>query len=184
MRNILFFGNSLIAGYGLRNPSTESLPSLIQQKITAANLDYKTINAGLSGDTSASGLNRINYWVSRPVDVFVLELGINDIIRGVPPQTTSVILQAIIDKVKARYPQAKMILMGMEIPPFIQAPFAMQFRDIYRKLADKNKMTFVPFFLEGVAGKPHYNLPDHIHPNAEGYKVIAGNVWPVIRKLL
>jgi len=184
MKNILFFGDSLIAGYGLRNAAGESFPSLIQQRIDAANLDYKTINAGLSGDTSASGLNRIDYWISRPVDVFVLELGINDIIRGVPPQTTAIILQAIIDKVKARYPQAKMILLGMEIPPIIQAPCAMQFRDIYGKLADKNKMTFVPFFLEGVAGKAHLNLPDRIHPNAEGYKVIAGKVWPVIRELL
>jgi acyl-CoA thioesterase-1 len=184
MKNILFFGNSLTAGYGLRNAEMESFPALIGQKISAAHLDYKVINAGLSGDTSAGGLNRINYWISQPVNVFVLELGINDIIRGIPPQTTLRNLQAITDKVKTKYPGVKIGLMGMEIPPFIPAPFAAQFRELYRELADKNQMAFVPFFLEGVAGRPHLNLPDRLHPNAEGYKVIADKVWPVIRGLL
>jgi acyl-CoA thioesterase-1 len=184
MQNILFFGNSLTAGYGLRNPAMESFPALIEQKINAAKLDYAVINAGQSGDTSAGGLNRINYWISRPVSVFVLELGINDITRGISPQTTQNNLQAIIDKVKTKYPQVKLALMGMEIPAFIPAPFAIPFRDIYRKLADVNKMTFVPFFLEGVAGIAHLNLPDRIHPTAEGYKIIADKVWPVIRETL
>ena len=184
MKNILFFGNSLTAGFGLRNAETESFPALIGQKINAAHLDYKVINAGLSGDTSIGGLNRINYWISQPVSVFVLELGINDIIRGIPPQTTLVNLQAITDKVKTKYPGVKISLMGMEIPPFIPVPFAAQFRDVYSKLADNNQMAFVPFFLEGVAGKPHLNLPDQLHPNAEGYKIIADKVWPVIKGLL
>jgi acyl-CoA thioesterase-1 len=184
MQNILFFGNSLTAGYGLRHASLESFPALIQQKINAAQLDYKVINAGISGDTSSGGLNRIDYWLSQPLSVFVLELGINDIIRGTSPQITQRNLQAIIDKVKAKYPQAKIALMGMEIPPFIPAPFAAQFRDIYRKLAEANQIAFVPFFLDGVAGKAHLNLPDRLHPSVEGYKVIADKVWPVIRKLL
>ena len=184
MKNILFFGNSLTAGFGLRNAEMESFPALIGQKINAARLNYKVINAGLSGDTSIGGLNRISYWISQHVDVFVLELGINDIIQGIRPQTTLVNLQAITDKVKTKYPGVKIVLMGMEIPPFIPVPFAAQFREIYRELADKNQMAFVPFFLEGVAGKPHLNLPDLLHPNAEGYKVIVEKVWPVIKALL
>jgi acyl-CoA thioesterase-1 len=184
MKNILFFGNSLTAGYGLRNAATESLPALIAQKINAANLDYNVINAGLSGDTSGGGLNRLDYWLSRPINVFVLELGINDIIRGISPQTITKNLQAIIDKVKTKYPQVKMALMGMQIPPFIQYPFAFQFNTVYRTLADANRTALVPFFMDGVAGKPQLNLPDLVHPNAEGYKMIADRVWPVIQKLL
>ena len=132
MQNILFFGNSLTAGFGLRNPAMESFPALVEQKINAAKLDYKIINAGLSGDTSVGGLNRINYWISTPIKVFVLELGINDITRGIAPQTTLKNLQEIIVRLKAKHPQVKLALMGMEIPAFIPALFAVQFRDIYR----------------------------------------------------
>ncbi len=184
MKNILFFGNSLTAGYGLRNTHIESFPARIGQKINAGQLGYKVINAGLSGDTSAGGLNRISYWISQPVDVFVLELGINDIIRRVPPQTTQRNLQAIIDKVKVKYPHVKMALMGMQLPGIIPSPFASQFNAIYPALTNANQMALVRFFLEGVAGKAHLNLPDGLHPNAEGYKIIADNVWPVIQKLL
>jgi acyl-CoA thioesterase-1 len=184
MQNILFFGDSLTAGYGLRNAAIESFPAIIGQKIEAAKLDYKIINAGLNGDTSVGGLRRIDYWLSRPVSIFVLELGINDIIRGMAPSTTLKNLQAIADKVKAKYPQVKIVLMGMQIPAFIHSPVATQFRDIFHSLANSNKMSLVPFFLDGVAGKLNLNLPDRLHPNAEGYKVIADNVWPVIQKLM
>jgi len=171
MQNILFFGDSLTAGYGLRNAATESFPALIRQKIDAEKLDYKIINAGLSGDTSA-------------VSIFVLELGINDIIRGITPSTTLKNLQAITDKVKAKYPQAKIAVMGMEIPAFIHSPVAASFSEVYRTLASANQSGLVPFFLNGVAGKPQLNMPDRLHPNAEGYKVIADNVWPAIKQLL
>ena len=184
MQNILFFGDSLTAGYGLRNAAMESFPALIEQKINAAKLDYKIINAGLSGDTSAGGLRRIDYWLSRPISVFVLELGINDIIRGISPQTTLKNLQSIIDKVKAKYPGVKMALMGMQIPPFIHSPAAKQFSDIFPQLANNNQMALVPFFLDGVAGKAHLNLPDRLHPSADGYRIIADKVWPVIQQLL
>jgi len=184
MQNILFFGDSLTAGYGLRNKEAESFPALIQQKINDLNLNYKVINAGLSGDTSAGGLTRIDYWLSQPVSVFVLELGINDIIRGITPQTTSKNLQAIIDKVKIKYPQAKLALMGMQIPAFIHSPLATQFMEIFSGLASANQMAFVPFFLDGVAGKAQLNLPDRLHPNAEGYKVIAEKIWPVIKEII
>lgn len=184
MQNILFFGDSLTAGYGLRNAATESFPAIIGQKIAAAGLDYKIINAGLSGDTTAGGLRRLTYWLSQPVSIFVLELGINDIIRSMPPSTTQKNLQEIVDKVKATYPGVKIALMGMQIPPFIHSPVAVQFGQIFAGLAAANNISLVPFFLEGVAGKPHLNLPDRLHPNAAGYKVIADNVWPVIRNLL
>jgi acyl-CoA thioesterase-1 len=184
MKNILFFGNSLTAGYGLRNAHIESYPARIEQKVNAEHLDYSVINAGLSGDTSSGGLNRINYWISQSIDVFVLELGINDIIRRIPPQNTQRNLQGIIDKVKAKYPHVKMALMGMQLPGIIPSPFASQFNGIYPTLANANQMVLVRFFLEGVAGKAHLNLPDGLHPNAEGYKVIADKVWPAIRGLL
>jgi acyl-CoA thioesterase-1 len=184
MKNILFFGDSLTAGYGLANVSDESFPALIGGKIRAAALDYSIINAGLSGDTSAGGLARIDYWLSQPVSVFILELGINDILRGIAPAKTLINLQLIIDKVKSKYPDAKLALMGMEIPAFIPGAFAAEFRSIFRKLADTNKMIFVPFFLEGVAGIAHLNLKDGLHPSMEGYRIIADRVWPVIDPML
>ena len=184
MKNILFFGDSLTAGYGLQHPKTDSFPGLIQQKIDAGSLSYEAINAGVSGDTSAGGLARLDYWLSRPIDVFVLELGINDIMRGVPPQTILANLQAIITKVKKRFPKVRMAMMGMELPPFIPGTFAGEFRLIFRKLAEANDMALVPFFLEGVAGQQRLNLSDGIHPTAEGYKIIAHNAWQVIKPLL
>jgi acyl-CoA thioesterase-1 len=183
-QNILFFGDSLTAGYGLANPAQESYPALVGQKIVAVQLDYHVINAGLSGDTSSGGLSRIDYWLSRPVTVFVLELGINDILRGVPPQTTRGNLQAIIDRVKAKYPAVRILLMGMQIPAFLHSPFTDQFNSIYPDLAAANNLAFVPNFLGGVAGIARLNQRDRIHPNAEGYKVIAENVWPVIQKII
>jgi acyl-CoA thioesterase I len=184
MKSILFFGDSLTAGYGLRNVSEESFPALIQQKIAQENLDYRVINAGVSGDTTAGGLSRIDYWLNQPVDVFILELGANDILRGILPQTTAKNLQAIIDKVKARYPAAKMALMGMELPSIIPFQLVSDFSAVFRRIAQNNQMAFVPFFLKGVAGQLHLNLPDRVHPTAEGYKIIANAVWPVIKPLL
>jgi acyl-CoA thioesterase-1 len=187
MQNILFFGDSLTAGYGLSDAERESFPGLIQKKIDSASLPWQVINAGVSGDTTASGLARLDYWLNRPVHVFVLELGINDIIRGVPLQTTSQNLQAIIDRVRSKYSNARMALMGMEIPEFIPgvpAAFSEAFRSVFRKLAETNNMTFVPFFLEGVAGKKDLNLGDGLHPSASGYRIIANKVWPALRSLL
>jgi acyl-CoA thioesterase-1 len=184
MNTILFFGDSLTAGFGLSNASSESFPALIQQKIDAEKLDYTIKNAGVSGDTSAGGLNRIDYWLSQPIQVFVLELGINDMMRGIAPQNTARNLQTIITKVKTKNPNVKIALMGMEIPLLMQAGLADQFLAVYRKLATDNQAALVPFFLQGVAGVKRLNLPDRIHPTAEGYRIIADNVWPVIRQLL
>jgi len=184
MKRILFFGDSLTAGYGLNDPSVESFPALIQQKINAEKLPYEGVNAGLSGDTSAGGLNRLNYWLAGKVDVFILELGANDIMRGVPPPVTFKNLEMILSKVRAKYPEAKLVLMGMEIPEVISGAMAAEFRGIFRKLADTYHMAFVPFFLDGVIGQPHLNLMDGFHPSAMGYQVIADKTWKVIRTML
>lgn len=184
MQNILFFGDSLTAGYGLADARTESCPALIQQKIDTEGLQYHVINGGLSGDTSGSGLARIDYWMNRPIDIFILELGINDMIRRISPAKAYQNLEAIILKVKAKHPQIKLVLMGMELPAFIPGVTTTEFSNIYRKLAVTYKMTFVPFYLEGVAGQRHLNLPDGLHPSAAGYRVIADKIWPVIKPLL
>jgi acyl-CoA thioesterase-1 len=184
MQNILFFGDSLTAGYGLGDHRSESFPALIQQKMDALGLPYHCINGGLSGDTTSGGLNRLNYWMNRPLHVFVLELGVNDIIRGISPQTTSQNLQSIIDKVKLKYPGIKMLMMGMEVPLFIPGAFAANFKAIFRKLAEVNQMAYVPFYLDGVAGKAHLNLADMLHPNAAGYRVMADKIWPDLKRIL
>ncbi|MDB5014696.1 MAG: arylesterase, partial [Daejeonella sp.] len=131
MNNILFFGDSLTAGYGLARVSDESFPALIESKIKREGLPYHVINAGLSGDTSSGGLNRIDYWLSQSVSVFILELGVNDVLRGISPKTTFNNLQTIVDKVKAKNPTVKMALMGMELPVFIPGAFAAEFRGIF-----------------------------------------------------
>ncbi len=133
MKNILFFGDSLTAGHGLRDPKKDSFPALIQKKIDDAKLPYEVINAGISGDTSAGGLARLDYWISRPIDVFILELGINDVMRGISPQVTLKNLQAIVTKVKIKNPSVKMALMGMELPAFVPGMFIDEFRSIFKK---------------------------------------------------
>ena len=184
MQNILFFGDSLTAGYGLASVTTQSFPALIGQKIEVAGLPYHVINAGLSGDTSAGGLKRLNYWLQNPVSVFVLELGINDMMRGIAPATIYNNLETIVKTVEIRYPDAKLALMGMQLPAFIPGTQVAEFRTIYKRLADTYHMALVPFFLEGVAGQRHLNLRDGLHPSAEGYRVIADKVWPVLEQLL
>lgn len=184
MHNILFFGDSLTAGYGLANVSVESLPALLQEKINAARLEYKVINAGVSGQTSAGGLTRIDLLLNQQIDVFVLELGANDILRGISPQHTAANLQGIVDKVKRRYPEAKMLLLGMELPAWIPGTLVADFRRIFRKVAHDNEMALVPFMLDGVAGVRHLNLHDGIHPTAAGYRIVADKVWPVLKRLI
>ena len=182
MKTILFFGNSLTAGYGL-DPS-EAFPALIQQKIDSLGLPYKVVNAGNSGETSSGGRNRIDWLLRQQVDVFVLELGANDGLRGIPVKETQRNLQAIIDRVKAKYPEAEMVLLGMEIPPNMGGQYAAEFRQIFRQLATKNDMAFVPFLLEGVGGMRALNLPDGIHPTAAGHQILARNVWEVLEGVL
>lgn len=183
-KTILFLGNSLTAGYGLLKPSLESFPSLIQDKIDRLNLPYKVINAGLSGETTAGGKNRIDLVLYQEVNVFVLELGANDLLRGIPVHETAGNLQIIINKVKGKYPNVKMVLLGLEVPHYIAPNYAMEFRALFRRIAESNKMAFVPFLLDGVAGIPDLNLRDGFHPSAEGYRVIADTVWNVLKGVI
>lgn len=182
IKTILFFGNSLTAGYGL-DPS-EAFPALIQQKIDSLGLPYKCINGGLSGETSAGGKNRIDWLLRQKIDVFVLELGANDGLRGIPVTETSRNLQVIVDKVKAKYPNVKLVLAGMEIPPNMGGKYAAEFRLIFRQLAEKNNMSFVPFLLEGVGGVRELNQGDGIHPTEKGHRILAENVWEVLKEVL
>ncbi len=181
-KNILFFGTSLTAGYGLEQ--TEAYPALIQAKIDQLNLPYKVVNAGLSGETSAAGKSRIDWLLKQPVSVFVLELGANDGLRGVSVSETTSNLQAIIDKVKKKHPDAKLVLAGMQMPPNMGVPYANSFKSMFIKLAEKNGMAFIPFILEGVGGVPKLNQEDGIHPTAEGQKIMAEVVWNVLRNEL
>jgi acyl-CoA thioesterase-1 len=181
-QNILFFGTSLTAGYGL-DPG-EAYPELIQHQLDSLKLPYKAINGGLSGETSAAGKGRIDWLLKQPISIFVLELGANDGLRGVAVKETTANLQAIINRVKEKYPNAKLMLAGMEVPPNMGDKYASDFRNMFKILADKNKMTFLPFLLDGVAGIPKLNQNDGIHPTATGQKIVAKNVWSKLQPLL
>ncbi len=181
-KNILFFGNSLTAGYGL-DPS-EAFPSLIQHYIDSLQLAYKVINGGLSGETTAGGKSRIDWLLEQPVDVFILELGGNDGLRGIAVAESTKNLQAIIDKVKAKYPAVKIVLAGMQVPPNMGTKYANDFKAMYPALATKNNIQLIPFLLEGVGGISSLNQPDGIHPTPEGHKIVAANVWKVLKGIL
>jgi acyl-CoA thioesterase-1 len=181
-RGILFLGDSITAGYGL-DPS-EAFPALIQEKIDAKRWHFKVINAGQSGDTSAGGLSRMDWLLRNRVDVLVLELGANDGLRGLPAETTKKNLQAIIDRTKQKYPQAKIILAGMKVPPNMGRDYAKRFEAIFTELAKKNKTALIPFVLQGVGGVRELNLPDGMHPTAKGHEIVAANVWKVLEPVL
>lgn len=179
---ILFFGDSLTAGYGL-SPE-EAFPALVEKQFNKDGKPCKVVNAGLSGETSAGGLSRIDWVLRKPVDIFVLELGGNDGLRGLPLAETKKNLQAIIDKVKVKNPTVKILVMGMMVPPNMGNDYTTQFKAIFPALAKKNNATLMPFLLEGVAGNEKLNLPDGIHPNIEGHKIVAGNVAKLLKPLL
>lgn len=179
---IIFFGDSLTAGYGL-DPA-QAFPAVIQEKITERGWNFHIVNAGVSGETTAGGLRRIEWVLQRPIDVFVLELGANDGLRGLPVEEAKGNLQAIIDRVKKKYPQVKIILVGMQIPTNLGREYTSRFRAIFPELAEKNSAVLIPFLLEGVSGIPELNLPDGIHPTAAGHKVVAENVWKVLEPVL
>ena len=181
-KTILFFGNSLTAGYGLE--PAEAFPAVIQHRIDSLGLNYTTVNAGVSGETSSGGKGRIDWILKTPVDVFVLELGANDGLRGIPVTETHKNLQAIIDAVKTKYPQAKLVLAGMQVPPNMGAKYSTDFRTAYTELAKNNNMALIPFLLEGVGGVRSLNQQDAIHPNVEGAKIVADNVWKILKGLM
>ncbi len=183
-RTIVFFGDSLTAGYGLDDPSSQGYPALIQKKIDAAGLPWRTVNAGLSGETTAGGLRRIDWILRQPIDVFVLALGANDGLRGIDPASSRANLQKILERVRAKYPEARLVVAGMKMPPAMGADFARAFDGMYPELAAKNDATLIPFLLDGVGGDPRLNQGDRIHPTAAGQEILADNVWGVLRKML
>lgn len=179
---ILFLGDSITAGYGI--DESQAFPALIQEMIDKTGKKYRVINAGLSGETSAGGLRRMNWLLRSRVDILVLELGANDGLRGIDLSTTRQNLQAIIDRTKERYPDVIVVVAGMQVPPNLGSEYTRQFQQIFPDLAKSNNATLIPFILEGVAGIPSLNLPDGIHPTAEGHQIMAQTVWKILSPLL
>ncbi len=182
VKHIVFFGNSLSAGYGVA--PEECFAGLIEKRIDSLELPYKVINAGLSGETTAGGASRINWILKQTVDIFILELGGNDALRGIKPESSYENLQSIIDNTRKKYPEVKIIIAGMMAPPNMGNDFTEQFRGMFPKLAKENSTLLIPFLLEGVGGIPSLNLADGIHPNQEGHKIVAENVWEILKNVL
>lgn len=179
---ILFFGDSLTAGYGL-SPE-EAFPALIEKSLIKNGQKVKVVNAGLSGETTAGGLARIDWILRQPMDIFVLELGGNDGLRGLPIDQSRKNLQTIIDKVKSKYPSCKIVLAGMMVPPNMGKEYATSFQSIFKDIAKKNNAVLIPFLLEGVGGIERLNQADGIHPNVEGHKIVAAHLTKILSTLL
>ena len=182
-KTILIFGDSLTAGYGL-DDTNDAFPAVIQTKIDSLSLGYTVINSGVSGETTAGGRSRINWVLNQDIDVFVLELGANDGLRGVPLKETRENLQAIIDAVRAKKSSTKIILAGMQLPPNMGEDYTSEFKTIFPELAEKNNVALIPFLLKDVGGIPELNQADGIHPTVEGQKILAKNVWEVLKSIL
>ena len=180
---IVVFGDSLTAGYGLEDVK-DAYPGLLQQKIDSLQLGYTVINSGISGETTAGGKNRIDWVLNQKPSVFILELGANDGLRGVPLTETKMNLQYIINAVKTKYPSTKIVLAGMQIPPNFGQDYTNEFKNIFPALAQKNQVALIPFLLENVGGIPSLNQSDGIHPTAKGHKILAKNVWEVLAPIL
>ena len=181
-KNIMFFGDSLTAGYGL--DEEESYPSLIQNRIDSLGLSYQVINAGLSGETTTGGLGRIDWVLQQPIDVFVLALGSNDMLRGLDLSLSKDNLRKILDKVREHSPSAKIILAGMLSPPNMGEDYSRGFNGMFGEIAKDYNASLIPFLLEGVAGDPSLNLADGKHPNAIGQTIVVENVWQILKEVL
>lgn len=179
---ILFYGNSITAGYNL--DMSEAFPALLQQRLDSLGYSYLVVNAGLSGETSAGGLSRIEWVLKTPVDIFMLELGGNDGLRGIGLADTRKNLSLILEKVKQSNPGVKLIVAGMQIPPNMGQEYTEEFRTIYPALAEQHGALLIPFLLENVGGIPELNLPDGIHPTPEGHEIVAENVWSVLKEIV
>jgi acyl-CoA thioesterase I len=178
MKRILVLGDSLSDGFGLKR--SEAYPALLVEKLRAAELTYEVGNASASGGTSDGGLNRLPSHLNRKIDIFILELGINDAFRGIPVAEIRKNLQEIIDQVKARNPNARIVIAGMQLPNYSTDDYVRAFGQMYVDLAARSRAALVPYLLAGVAGDPSLNLPDRIHPNAAGHRILAENVWRVL----
>jgi len=181
-KTILLLGDSIGAGYGV--PEEVSFASRLQRKLTAEKLPYQIVNASVSGDTTASGLRRINWVLKRKVDVLMIELGGNDGLRGITPDSTRKNIAGIIDRARKKYPDIKILLAGMQMPGNMGKDYTEKYRKIFPALAKEKKVALVPFLLDGVGAQPEMNLPDLIHPNAKGHERVSRNVWRVLGKLL
>ncbi len=181
-KTVVVLGDSLAAGYGL-DPS-EAFPALLQTNIDAAGWNFTMVNAGVSGDTTAGGLRRMDWLLRRKLDVLVLELGGNDGLRGISVAATRTNLQAIIDRARQKYPQVQIVIAGMQMPPNMGDEYNHAFQQIFPDIANANQAALIPFLLEGVGGHPDLNQPDHIHPTAEGDRIVAANVWKVLAPVL
>ncbi len=181
---LVFFGDSLTAGYGLDDPTDDAYPALIQKKLEDAHLPWHVVNAGLSGETTAGGLRRVDWVLRQPVDIFVLALGGNDGLRGIDPDISERNLQGIIDRVRAKNPAAKIVLAGMIMPPIMGEEYTRAFSEMYPALAKKNGLTLVPFMLAGVGGIAELNQADGIHPTPRGHAIIADTMWKTLRPLV
>lgn len=180
---VLVLGNSIAAGSGVN--SDEAFPARLQQKVDSLDWNVNIVNAGVSGETTAGGLRRIDWMLRQPVDVLLLELGGNDGLRGTDLSATRHNLQAIIDSTTAQYPDVQILLAGMQLPPNLGPDYTERFREMYPALARKNEnVTLIPFILEGVGGVNRYMQSDGIHPNAAGHRIVAQNVWAELKPVL
>ncbi len=181
-KTIVFLGDSLSAGAGVK--PQEAFPAVVQEKIRARGLPFEVVNAGVGGETTAGGLRRLDWLLQRRIDVLVLELGGNDGLRGLPVRNIKTNLQAMIDKAKAKYPEVKIVVAGMQMPPNAGRPYADEFREAFYEVARENNATMIPFLLEGVGGARELNQPDLIHPNPTGHRMVADVVWKTLEPLL
>lgn len=181
-QRMIFFGNSLTAGYQL-DPA-DAFPALIADRLDSLGYSYEVVNAGVSGETSSGGLERVDWVISKGVDVFILELGANDGLRGIPTEETRTNLTGIIAKVRAQNPKAKIILAGMLVPPNMGEDYSKAFGSIYPDLAEQLDVALIPFLLEGVAGDPELNLADGIHPTPEGHQLVMETIWQVLKEVI
>lgn len=177
-KTILFFGNSLTAAYGI--DQEDGFAGLTQKRIDSLGLNYRVINGGLSGETTAGGLSRLDWFLEDEPTIFILELGGNDGLRGILPAESKRNLSGIIDKVRAKYSNTEIILAGMQIPPNMGLEYTEEFKSIYPEVAEEKNVTLIPFLLENVGGIPELNLPDGIHPTEEGHKIVFETIWPYI----
>ncbi len=179
---VIFLGDSLTAGYAL--DADQAYPALIQRKLDAAGLSYRVINSGISGDTTAGGLRRIDWLLRRPATVVVIALGANDGLRGFPPGETARNLDAIVRRIKETSPETRVLIAGMRLPANLGPSHVKAFEAVFPEIAERHNLPLMPFLLEGVAGNPELNLPDGIHPNADGQKILAEHMWRFLRPYL
>ncbi len=180
-KTLLFFGDSLTAGYGVE--PDEAYPALIQRKLEQAGLPWHVVNAGLSGETTAGGLRRLDWILRQHVDIFVIELGGNDGLRGIAPELTRANLTAMIGRIRQRYPDVKLVVAGMQLPTNMGPEYTREFAAIFPEVARAGGAVLIPFLLDRVGGVPTLNQADGIHPTAEGHKIVADTVWRTLQPL-